>query len=405
MAFASSDRVQLAYIPEATFGVIPVTGNGKNLRMQGESLNFNLTKDNDKEITADAQMTSTTTVNASAAGDIKVHMQYGEYDPLLASAMRSAWAAMGTNGVTTSFTADFTATTITAAVAPTGSSAFTTLQKGQWFKIYAPANANNGKFFRVSTSVAPSSTVITLDANTVATAGTAVANVTLASSRLANATTLTSFTVEMQSADIAQYLTYTGMTVSKFAVTFASAALTDASFSFLGKSHLRNTVTALPGTTAASLNYDIQNAVTGVNNLWENGVPLTSTSVKSISVDIDSALRAQDAIGTLGAVSLGIGTLMVKGSVTIYFADGALYDKFLNDTYTSLSLLTKDVAGNGYVISLPKVMLSNGKVDAGSKNSDLMATFDYTAYADRTNATAALQKTIFIDRVGAAVLP
>jgi hypothetical protein len=124
-----------------------------------------------------------------------------------------------------------------------------------------------------------------------------------------------------------------------------------------------------------------------------------------MSMDLDSALRAQDAIGHLGLVGVGIGTFMAKGNLDVYFSDGSLYTKFLNDTYTSITISTKDSAGNGYVFCFPRVMLTNAKVEAGGKNSDLTASFQWEAYADTANAVAALRKTVLIDRLGVAVLP
>lgn len=398
----TTNRVQLRYIPEATFGVTPVAGNGINLRMTGESLDYTLTKDSDKEIRQDRQRTSATTTNADAVGDVKVHIQYAEYDKLFAALLQSAWAAYGVNGVGTTFTSTATATTLTAAVAPTTTSAFTTLQKGQWFQVQG-AGLNVGKYLRVSTVTAPTSTVITLDPNTPALVETSVAGVMLSTSRLTNGTTQSSFTLERSMNDIVQFMAYRGMTISKFSTSFASGSLTEGSFSFMGKDMIRGVVTTLPGTPVASQAYDIQNAVTGVGNIWEAGVPLASSFIKTLSLDIDNTMRAQEAIGVLGNAGLGTGTFVCKGSLELYFADGTMFDKFLSDTYTSLSLYTRDKAGNGYVFTLPKVMLTAGKVQSGAKDTDLMATFDWEAYADLTNAVVALQQTVFIDRLGVAV--
>lgn len=412
MPFAAANRVQLAYVPESNFGVIPTTGNPYALRTTGESLKFSLTKESDKEINPTAQLTSSTTTGAQADGDIKVHVQYAEYDRLLAGVCRSSWSAFGTNGVGTTFSASVTAgvagttaSVITAGAAPTGSSAFATLQPGQWFKVNMPGDANDGKIVRVSTSVATTTTTVTLDVNTPLTASTAVAGSSISTSRLTNGVTLQPFTVEKQMLDIGQYHTFRGMNVSKFATSFASKSLTVGTFTFLGKDMLANASTQLTGAVAASNTYDIQNGVRGLGQLWEGGAPLTTTSIKSISMDIDSGLRAQDAAGTLGLVGVGIGTFKVSGKLTVYFASGALFAKYLADQYTSFVIQTTDTAGNGYVITVPKVMLSNGQVLAGGQDTDMMAEFDYTGYADKANAVSALRQTIFIDRIGAAVAP
>jgi hypothetical protein len=412
MGFAAANRVQIAYVPESTFGTIPTTGNPYALRLTGESLKFALTKESDKEINPTAQLTSSTTTGAQADGDIKVHVQYAEYDRLLAGVCRSSWSAYGTNGVGATFSASVTAGTagsvasvITAGAAPTGSSAFSNLQPGQWFKVNMPGDPNDGKIVRNSVTVPTTSTTVTLDVNTPLAASTSVAGSSIATSRLTNGVTLQPFTIEKQMLDVGQYHTFRGMNVSKFSTSFASKSLTEGTFTFLGKDMLANTSTQLTGSVAASNTYDIQNGVRGLGQLWEGGAPLTSTSIKSITMDIDSSLRAQDAAGTLGLVGVGIGTFKVSGKLTIYFATGALFTKYLNDTYTSFTVQTVDTAGNGYVITVPKAMLMNGQVVAGGQDTDMMAEFDYTAYADKTNSVPALRQTIFIDRVGAAVAP
>lgn len=402
MTFASTNRVQLRYIPEATYNVIPVTGNPKDLRMTGESLDFAQTKESDKEIRDDRQMSSSTTVDAQASGDVKVHFQYGEYDTLFAALMQNSWTVFGTNGVGATFTADFTATTITASIATSGSSIFTSLQKGQWFRLLSPTSANNGKLFRVSTITAPTTTVITLDVSTPATVGSTIANCVVQSSRLTNGVTMPSFTLERAMNDVSQFMAYSGMCVSKYSTSFSAGALNDATFSFMGSGFDRDTSTMLPGSPIASLTYDITNSVEGVGNIWAKGVPLVD-SIKSMTIDIDNSLRGQKAIGTLGNAGIGVGTFMVKGSLEVYFADASMYDDFKNDVFTSINVSVQDTAGNGYVITLPRVMLTSAKVQASGTNADLMASFEYQAYADLANAVVGLRKTIFMDRVGVAV--
>lgn len=400
---ASTSRAQVTYIPESSFGITPGSGNGYHLRVTGESMNFDIKKELSKEIRADRQQSSAVPVSAQAAGGFNFELSYNEFDLFLASLLQDTFTVYGTAGVGATFTGTFTATTITAAVAPTGADAFTILKKGQWFRVLAPSDANNGKLLRVSTITAPTSTVITLDTSTAAVVSSSVANCAVQSSRLTNGVTQSSFTVEKSFADVTQFFAFKGMTPSKLSLKFASAALTTGTFDFLGATAVRGGTTALPGTAAASKTYDIQNAVTGVGNLWEAGIPLASTFIKTLSLDYENALRGQEAIGTLGLVGVGTGTIACKGNMEVYFANGDLYDKFLANTYTSLAVSTQDAAGNGYVITLPHVNLSTAKIVAGAKDQDLMATFDFMGLADDGNADSTLRKTIFIDRVGVAV--
>jgi hypothetical protein len=331
-------------------------------------------------------------------------MQYAELDPLMAATLQSTHSAYGTNGVGTSFTATFTATTITAASGPTGSSLFTGLQLGQWFSVGGSVS-NLNKLLRVSTTVAPTTTVITLDANTPAIVEASVAGVTIRTSRLTHGTTQTSFSIERQSTDISQYFLYRGMTPSKMDLNISSGALSSCNFDFMGKDAVRAAVTGLPGTATASNTYDVMSGVsnTAACQVWLGTTPLSGTFAKSIALSFDNTLRAQDGICTLGSVGIGSGTINCTVNASIYFANGTLFDAFLANTNTQIIFSSVDSSGNGYVFTLPKANMSSYKVAAGSKDADLMLDIQFTCLRDSTNAVAALQKVILIDRVGVAV--
>ncbi len=404
MPLASSSAVQVRYIKESVFGVTPNSGNPNELRVTGETLSFDVTKESSKEINANRGVSSLVPTDASASGALNFEMSYAEYDPLLESVMQSAYVVFGVNGVGATFTGTFTTTTITASVATSGASLFTILKKGQWFRLTAPSHANDGKILRVSTSVDPTSTVITLDANTPAAVGTTVADCAISSSRLTHGTTQTSWTIERNNVDITQFFAYKGMTPSKLSLNIASGSITTGSFDFMGKSSVADTTTALPGSPVASKAYDIHSGVGGATNaVWLDGVPISGTYVKSCALSFDNALRNQGAIGTLGSVSVGSGTINATAQLSVYFADSTLYTKFVNNTNTSLIFSTTDNAGNGYIITMPKVGLASYKTNAGGKDQDMMLDIGVTLLVDSANADASLRKLIFIDRIGAAV--
>lgn len=409
---ASTSRTQVRYIKEVTPGTTPVTGNATDLRVTGESLDRNVTKVKSDEIRSDRQISSVTPTSASTSGGLNFEFSYGEFDPFLEAVMQDNYTVYGTNGVGTTFTCDFLATTMTASVAPTGANAFTTLQKGQWFRVSAGANANNGKLLRVSTVTAPTSTVITLDTNTPAVVSAAVANVAVQTSRLVNGTLMQYFTLEKQFGGLgaagtdSEFFSFKGMTPSKLSLEFSAASKTTGSLDFMGYTGSQANTTILPGTANASRSYDIHNGASGISNIWLNGAPTTVTQfVKSLSLSLDNGLRGQEGLGTLGYVGIGNGTLNMTGTMTMYFADGAMYQQFLANTYASITVGSIDASGNGYFIALPKLSLTTAKVVAGGKDQDLMVEFTVDALVDDTNATAALRKSVIIDRVGAALAP
>ena len=404
MPLANTSLAQIRRIREVTFGVTPVAGNGGNLRVTGESFIFDVKKEESKELRADRQIGYVVPVSAGASGGFNFHLSYGEYDPELESTLQSVYAVYGINGVGTTFVGTFTANTIVPGANPAGTSAFTTLVRGQWFRLIS-SGSNNGRLFRVSSTVTPTAALITLDAGTPAIVAATEAGCAIQASRLTNGILQTSFTYEKELPDVVQFFAFRGMTPGKVMLNFVSAALTDGSIEFMGKSSTRGVVTVLPGTTAPSRTGEIQSGATGVSQIWEAGVPMTATFIKSLNLTVDNVQRSQEAIGNFGYVGIGSGTLAVSATLEVYFETGALYDKFLNNVYTSLIIGTQDPAGNGYILTLPRVNLTSSKITAGSKDQDLMASFELRALADDANTIPALRRTLFIDRVGEAVVP
>lgn len=405
MGFASSSVEQLGYIPEATFGVTPASGNYKKLRMTGESLDYTISKEASEEINNTRTVSSMIPVGASASGAIEAEISYAEYDPLIEACLQSSFVEHGTDGVGTAFSGTFTTTAITASVAPSGNAAFTTLKKGQFFRLTAPGNGNDGKILRVSLTTAPTSTVITVESATPLVVGTGVTGCIVSSARLTNGATQKSFSIERQNSDITEYWCYKGMTVSSMDINVSSGARSTMSFNFMGKKAERATTTLLPGTAVESQTYDIHSGSTGpACYIWVDNAPLAGTYIQSASITYDNTLRAQEAVCELGAIGIGSGTVSLTGTLEVYFANGNLFDKMVSNTNISFVLSTLDNAGNGYIITIPKASISTLTTQAGGKDQDMILSIEFMGLRDNANADATLRQLMFIDRVGAAVV-
>ena len=394
----TSNRSNLSIIEESEFGVIPVTGNPNALRFTGESLDFTLNTTKSSEIRDDRQVTDLVTIGASAAGGFNIEWSFAEYDKLLQAVLQGTWDFLGAAGVSIALptSATFAANKLTAGGATTGANLLTKLKKGQWVKIGGSTVAGQNKVVQVSKTVDPTTTEITFEGNPfTGLVGSGGAAVTVSAGRLTNGVTQRSFTIERGHLDVEQFFAFRGMTADKLSLTFASAALVNGSFEFMGRDSIRDTETQLPGTIVASRAFDITNAVTGVGNIIENGAVLTDTFIKSLKLDVGNALRARDAIGILGAASIGSGEISVEGTLEVYFADGAMYDRFINSQASSIEWTVQDGAGNGYAFHIPKLKLSNGKINSSGKDQDIMFSTSFTGLLDPVSG-----KTILIDRFG-----
>lgn len=407
MALASTSRVQVTYIKEATFGVTPVAGTVRKLRVTGESLNYSLSKETSKEINDSRSSSSMVPVSAEASGGIQGEMQFAEYDPLIEATLQGSFAPFGTAGTGVAFEATITATTITASAPTTGTSAFTLLKAGQWFTLGGTGTANDGKLFRVSKTTPPTSTVIALDVSTPGVPGGPFAATTTTTARLTNGITQPSFTFQRTIADAGEFFSFRGMTASSMSLNIASGSLSTVEFSFMGRDSEQANTNLLPTPVTDSQTYQVMSGVSGTTcALWANGAPLAGTFINSIAFSYDNALRAQTALCALGAIGVASGQINCTVDIEVYFATGAtFYKELLDNSNIEIAFTCYDAEGNGYIFTLPAANVSTYTVNAsGGSDSDLMASISLTALRDAANPVPALRQVVFIDRVGGPLL-
>jgi len=411
---SASNRSQLGYKLEGTyptnFGVLQ-GGNGTYLNMLSEDLNYDIKNERSKQIRSDRQVLDNVQVGASAMGGFAFEQQFKEYDPFIEGVMQNTFTAYGTAGLgTTVATLTLASGTITAGVAPTGGSAFTTLQKGQWFTVKPDVGATQtvkdyfaGRAFRVSPTVAPTSTIITLDAATpinTTIAGASLSNAALSSSYMYNGSVMKSYSLEVGHLDINQFRQYLGMIPSKLDLKLSVGAIVTGRFEFMGKAMGPLVGTTGLGTPVASQTFTPANATRGVFDMFEGGTSVSATTyIKSGDITIDNKIRIQDAVGVFGAAGLAAGQLAVSGKLQVYFADATVYNKFISGAASSLSIPLMDVDGNGYVISIPRLKYTAVKTATQGLDQDNMLDMEFDGLMDTSATSPTYQKTIAIYRV------
>lgn len=399
MAGSSTSLVQVSYAPETTFGVIDVTAKARDLSVTGETLAFNVTKTSSNEINDNRGSTSAIATGAEATGGISAELRYGMYDELIAATLQNPWEVNPNNAVTAELT--YTATTITADTGTT----FATLKPGQWFSIPGSTLQKN-KVFRVSRTVPPTATVITLDPNTPAVPGTED-DLSISTSRLTNGKTMSYFTFQRGVGDASEFFAYRGMTPSQLTMNLATGSLTTLDFTLMGRDAEADDATMLnPTQKVAMPNHPVMSGVqASFCQLWADGVPLAGTFVNSISMSYDNALRMQNALCSLGAIGIGSGSITATFDLEVYFQSGrAFYDEFLANKDMEFAFSAFDTEGNGYMFTLPKGNISTYTANASAKDQDLMAQIQVTALLEMDSTKPhTFGKLLLIDRMGAPV--
>lgn len=92
MSFATSNRVQMAYVPEVTFGVTPATPTTKLIPMQSTTLDLAKEIISDPTIISDRMERYERHGNYQVNGNIVTSLQHSQFDDFIEAAMGGTWA-------------------------------------------------------------------------------------------------------------------------------------------------------------------------------------------------------------------------------------------------------------------------------------------------------------------------
>lgn len=101
MSVADGSQTRLAYVSEATPGVIPETPTWQTMRYTSESLTLDKQTAVPDEIRADGNVTDIVDVGRQVTGSINTLLSYGTFDDFLSALFRADWNAnLLKNGIT-----------------------------------------------------------------------------------------------------------------------------------------------------------------------------------------------------------------------------------------------------------------------------------------------------------------
>lgn len=198
------------------------------------------------------------------------------------------------------------------------------------------------------------------------------------------------FTIEQGFTDISQFITYTGMAVSSMNLEFAIDSLLTGSFGFLGKEAKRTETTAVPAAVDVPMT-EVMNSAANFANLTVAGVEYPC-GISSITLNVESGVRARKGLGHLGACSIQPGKFNITGDLSVYFADGTVYDKYIKNEAFALTWSVADAAGNTYEFTLPHLKITESSVNAEGLDNDVALNISYSALVDPTTKKAIVIK-------------
>ena len=192
------------------------------------------------------------------------------------------------------------------------------------------------------------------------------------------------FTIEDAAEDISQYRTFTGMAVSGMSVSIAPNQMVSTTFDMVGKDMTQAATTASTGgtPTAASSNQPFD-SYSGTISDGGSAVSI----VTSIDFSIQNSLAPTFVVGSDAAQSLEYGRAVVEGTMTVYYEDATLINKFLNETESTIEVSVDDPTGaNSYTFLFPRVKYNGASVPVQNPQSRLI-TMPFVGLYDAVEAT------------------
>lgn len=194
-----------------------------------------------------------------------------------------------------------------------------------------------------------------------------------------------SATVETGFQDVSQFFGVDGLRTGGISLDVASGAIIKGTSTTMGRKVTRSNTTQLGNATAYTvLDAAATENVSGTANvgaLVVNGAEATS-ALQSLTLKVDGSLRNQMAIGSKYPVGIAAGRLNITGTVTAYFADGIMFDRFLDHESVALAFPIIDPDKNTYWFTIPCFKIMSDPVAPGGTDQDVMETMDFTAYRD-----------------------
>lgn len=203
-------------------------------------------------------------------------------------------------------------------------------------------------------------------------------------------TTKRSFSIEKNlGTDVGRYEQMTGMRVGQMDLNIATNSLLTGSFTFMGAGETIGSTSAVGAgsVTAATVN-DVLNATSDIGTITIDGSS-TGICVSSLSISVNNNLREINCVGKEFADDIGWGSSAITGSIETYLTT-EMFDNLQKVSDNDDVAITFPVSDgtNTYTILLPRVKLSADSPQAGSKDSDVMISFTFTALLDGVEGTS-----------------
>lgn len=202
-------------------------------------------------------------------------------------------------------------------------------------------------------------------------------------------TTPTFFSIEDYAADIDQARLFTGCTVNTMAVSLAPNQMVTATFGMVGKDM---TIGATEKTLSAGAGNEPFDAYSGDIKLGSVGsLGSALTLITAMDFTLTNSFAPTLVIGEDTASDMEFGTASLEGTVSAYFEDATLINRFLNETESALEVSVGD-GTNTLTFTLPRIKINSADVGVDGPTSRIV-NMSFTALRDDSDLSSSTTDT------------
>ena len=192
------------------------------------------------------------------------------------------------------------------------------------------------------------------------------------------------FSIEDYAADIDQARVFTGMSVSTMGISLAPNQMVTTTFGMVGKDMTMSATEKTQDAASGAAPFDAYSGDISIGNV---GGAAPVAIVTALDFTLNNSYAPTFVIGDDSAPSLEYGRAEVEGTLTAYFEDAALINRFLNETETEIEVSVDDPTGaNSYTFSFPRVKINSADVGVDGPTSRMIS-MSFVALYDATEGT------------------
>ena len=190
--------------------------------------------------------------------------------------------------------------------------------------------------------------------------------------------------IQDYAADIDIARRFTGCSVSTMGISLAPNQMVTTTFGMVGKDMTIGAVEKTQDAASGAAPFDAYSGDISIGNV---GGATPVAIVTSLDFTLTNSFAPTFVIGDASAPSLEYGRAEVEGTLTAYFEDASLINRFLNETETEIEVSVDDPTGaNSYTFTFPRVKINSADVGVDGPTSRMIS-LSFVALYDATEGT------------------